>query len=835
VFDKVVVITDRVVLDRQLQDTVYQFEHAHGVVERIDQNSQQLADALTGEQARIIITTLQKFPFVLDKIEGLPARSYAVLVDEAHSSQTGEAAKELKRVLGSAPVDEDVEPGSVDEALAGEVAARGHQPNMSFFAFTATPKGKTLETFGRLDSTTRKHEPFHLYSMRQAIQEGFIEDVLAHYTTYDTYYRLEKAIEDDPRYDTKAARAAVARFVTLHESNLDQKAQIVVEHFRQHAAGQVGGRAKAMVVCSSRAHAVRFGRALRRYVDEHGYEVGVLVAFSGTVDDGGASFTEARMNGFPDTQTAKEFDTDAYRILVVAEKFQTGFDQPLLYAMYVDKALSGLNAVQTLSRLNRIHPDKDGTFVLDFRNDAEAIRAAFEPYYGETVAPPSDPNLLYDTRHDLDEYGVLRSDEIAKVVGLLLAVSGPADHGRIHAALAPAIDRFHALDQDEQDRFRDALTRFVRTYGFLSQIVSFSDTDLERDYLYGRALAAFVKDTGAGSVDLGTDIELTHLRHEKQFEGSVTIDADTGEVTTIFSGAGRQNEPEPESLSTIIERFNEAYGTAWTDADRLFPDAIEEDLVNDERIQLEAAGNDLNAFKVGFDQRYLTAIASRLDRNEKVAGQLLDNDELRNALVAEYLPRIYARARVARQHMCPIGDLLGADREDGHLEYKSTLRWDIKAESKKTGIPEKAVVKTVAGFLNSDFGGTLLIGVADDGSGHGLEDDYKTFSKRGERGDHDLFGQHLQNLLVSRLGDAAASLVSWEFHAVNGGDVCRVSVEPADFPVYEGTGDDDRTFWWRYPAGTKAIGNDEEQRRIIHRRFGVGGGGARSPTVEVEE
>lgn len=822
VFDKVVVITDRVVLDRQLQDTVYQFEHAHGVVERIEQHSQQLADALAGEQARIIITTLQKFPYVLDKIEGLPARSYAVIVDEAHSSQTGEAAKELKRVLG-APVEDDgdVEPGSVEEALAEAVAARGAQSNLSFFAFTATPKGKTLELFGRRNPETNKHEPFHLYSMRQAIEEKFIVDVLANYTTYETYFRLEKAITDDPRYDTRAARAAVAKFVTLHDSNLDQKASVVVEHFRRHAAEKIGGKAKAMVVCSSRQHAVRFCRALRTYVAEHGYDCGVLVAFSGTVDDGGAPFTEAGMNGFPDTQTAERFNTDEFRILVVAEKFQTGFDQPLLYAMYVDKALTGLAAVQTLSRLNRMHPDKDGTFVLDFRNDAEAIREAFEPYYGETVAPPTDPNLLYDTRHAIDEFGILRSDEVTKVVGLILNVSGPADHGRIHAALAPAIDRFNALDEEELDRFRDALTRFVRIYSFLAQIVTFTDVDLERDYVFCRALSAFLPSAMGEAVDLGSDIELTHLRLSKQFEGSVTLDGDTGEVKTVFSGTGPQNEPEPETLSTIIDRFNERYATDWTDADRLFPDAIEEDLVNDERIQLEAAANNLDAFKVGFDNTYLSAIASRLDRNEKVAGQLLDDPELRSALVAEYLPRIYARARVARQRTCPIGELIGSDREDLHLEYKSTLRFDIKGESAKTGIPEKAVVKTVAGFLNSEYGGTLLIGVTDDGTIYGLEADYKSFSKRGERGDHDLFGQHLQNLLTGRLGDAAASLVSWEFHA-NGHDLCRVSVEPADFPVFEGTGEDDRKFWWRYPTGTKAVDKEQELQRIIRRRFGNG-------------
>ena len=827
VFDKVVVITDRVVLDRQLQDTIYQFEHAHGVVERIESNSQQLADALAGEQARIIITTLQKFSFVLDKVKHLPSRSYAVIVDEAHSSQTGEAAKEMKKVLGvKGDEDEDFDPGSIEEALAEAVAARGTQTNLSYFAFTATPKGKTLELFGRLNSASQKHEPFHLYSMRQAIEEGFIEDVLASYTTYETFFHLEKAIVDDPRYETAAARAAIAKFVTLHEANLDQKASIVVEHFRTHIASKVGAKAKAMVVCSSRPHALKFCHALRRYVKEHGYDLGVLVAFSGTVDDAGAPFTEASVNGFPDTQTAEKFDTDDFRIMVVAEKFQTGFDQPLLYSMYVDKTLTGLAAVQTLSRLNRIHPDKDGTFVLDFRNDAEAIRDAFEPYYGETVAPPSDPNLLHDSREALDEFGILLTDETIKVVGLLLNVSGASDHGRIHAALTPAIDRVKALDDEERDRFRDALQRFVRIYSFLAQIVSFSSTELERDYIFCRALLAFVGETGgpAGGMDLGSDIELTHIRHEKQFEGSVSLDVETGEVTTIFSGSGKQHEPEPETLSTIIDRFNDRFGTDWSDADRLFPDAIEEDLVNDERIQLEAAGNTLDAFKVGFDSTYLGAIASRLDRNEKVAAQLLDDPELRAALTAEYLPRIYARARVARQQSCPIGELIGADREDLHLEYKATLRWDIDSQSKKTGIPNKAAMKTIAGFLNGEHGGTLLIGVADDGSIYGLEADYATFSNRGEKGDRDLFGQHLHSLLTNRVGHAATTLVDWDFHTIDGEDICRVSVEPADFPVYEGTDPDDLTFWWRNPIGTSRVKDETERDRIIRRRFGIGGG-----------
>ncbi|HEX6757585.1 MAG TPA: type I restriction endonuclease, partial [Propionibacteriaceae bacterium] len=592
VFDKIIVITDRVVLDRQLQDTIYQFEHAHGLVERIDTDSAQLAAALSREQARVIITTLWKFPFAMKYLATLPNRRYAVIADEAHSSQTGDAAKELRKALGTAgqDSDDDVPADAIEDALLREIVARGQQPNMSFFAFTATPKGKTLEHFGRFDPSTGKHQPFHLYSMRQAIEEGFIHDVLASYTTYQTFFHLEKSITDDPAYETVKARRAIARFLTLHEHNLAQKAEIVVEHFRRHIAAKVAGQAKAMVVCSSREHALRFADALRTYVRDHGYDTGVLVAFSGTLDgDLGDPMTEAKWNGYPDTQTAELFDTDAYSIMVVAEKFQTGFDQPKLYAMYVDKTLTGLAAVQTLSRLNRTHPDKDGTFVLDFVNDADDIRAAFEPYYGTTVAPPSDPNLLYDTRHALDEFGVLSAEDATTFARLFFAER--VDHGRLHAALGPSLDRFASLAEAEQDRFRDALGRFVRVYAFLSQIVTFADPALERDYVYGKSLQVFLKSDAGAAVDISGVIELTHLRHEQEFAGSVSLDSDTGEVVTISSGAGRLAEPEPEPLSVIINRLNERYGTEWRDADRVVFDAALQDVVNDQRVQVQAVNN----------------------------------------------------------------------------------------------------------------------------------------------------------------------------------------------------------------------------------------------------
>jgi type I restriction enzyme R subunit len=830
VFDKVVVITDRVVLDRQLQDTIYQFEHAHGVVERIERDSNQLAAALTGEQARIIITTLQKFPFVLDKVETLPDRSYAVIVDEAHSSQTGEAAKELRRVLGARPTasngDEgDLAADAVDQALAEAVAARGRQDNMSFFAFTATPKGKTLELFGRHNPATERHEPFHLYSMRQAIGEGFIHDVLASYTTYRSFYHLEKALEDDPRYQTAKARQAIARFVTLHEHNLAQKAEIVVEHFRQHVQQKVAGQAKAMVVCSSRPHAVRFWQALRTYVADHGYDLGVLVAFSDAVTvNGDPPVTEAQCNGFPDSQTAERFDGDDYQIMVVAEKFQTGFDQPKLYAMYVDKTLTGLAAVQTLSRLNRTHPDKDGTFVLDFVNDAELIADEFEQYHGKTVAPPSDPNLLYDTRHALDEFGVLDAEEARTFAQLLLA--DRVDHGRLHAAIGPAIDRFRALEDDEQERFRDVLSRFVRIYSFLSQIVTFGDPDLERDYLFGKALQAFVKADPGEAVDLSGAVELTHLRHEKQFEGSVALESDEGEAVTIYSGTGRGTEPEAEPLSVIIERLNAVHGTNWSDADRLVFDAALEDMVTREDVQVTAANNTAENFGVVFPEMFQQALIGRMDRNEKVVFRYLDDADLAADVVKVYATLAQARARVAYQEHCPIGELLSGGGEHAHLEYKSTLRTGADTGG-VIRVLETACIKTVAAFANSRDGGTLLIGVRDDGDVHGLADDYASLRKPG-KDDRDLFGLHLNQILVNAIGETATASVSMQIHTVDGQDLCRVHVPPSSFPV-EATVKVDKAgqlvtktaFYVRIGNGTREISDPDEKQRYLASRWGT--------------
>ena len=554
-------------------------------------------------------------------------------------------------------------------------------------------------------------------------------------------------------------------------------------------------------------------KALGKYINNNGYDIGVLVAFSGEVDD----LTESKANGFPESETATRFDSDEFQMMVVAEKFQTGFDQPKLVAMYVDKTLTGLAAVQTLSRLNRTHPDKDGTFVLDFVNDSENIQDAFAVYHGKTVAPPTDPNLLFDTRDELNGYSILDPGEMQQAAGLML---GDGTHEQIHAAIQPAVERFSSLGVEDQDMFRDALTRFVRVYGFLAQVVKFSNVGLERDYIYCRALAALIRDKNPGnSIDLGSEVELTHLRHDKIFEGSISLPDGEGEVQTIYSGTGPLADPDEEHLSEIIFRINERFGTDWTEEDRLVFEAAAGDLVHNDEIQNQAINNDEPTFRDHvFADQFQKALMSRLDRNDKVVFAYLDNKEMQTAVATVYAAKVQKQAIVANQQTCPIGDLVGSDRESLYLEYKSTLRWDIK-QQQKSKIIENAAIKTIAGFANSRYGGTLLIGVADNGSTYGLEDDYNTFSKRGQIGDRDLWGQHLQNLIRNRLGDYALSLVTWVFHKTNGNDLARINISPSAHPIYD-TKDKTQTFWHRTPVSTLAITDPKEKAHIIATRWG---------------
>ena len=546
VFDSVIVVTDRVVLDQQLQDTIYQFEHKRGVVQRIDDDSRQLAEALESA-VPVIITTLQKFPFVSRQLlkmaeergttgtGTLATRRCAVIVDEAHSSQGGETATDLKEVLGGEALREAARQraaaeGQQDlEALYRSMAKRGRQANLSFFAFTATPKHKTLAVFGR------DGQPVHRYTMRQAIEEGFILDVLKHYTTYRTYFNLLKACADDPNVERKKAARALAQFMRLHPYNIAQKTEVMVEHFQAVTRHKIGGRAKAMVVTGSRLEAVRYKQSFDRYIQRKGYAIKSLVAFSGTVEDdklAGVTYTEPGMNhGISEKELPEKFAMQAYQVLLVAEKYQTGFDQPLLHTMYVDKRLAGVQAVQTLSRLNRVHPRKEDTFVLDFVNDRAEIQEAFKTYYeGAEMGEEVDPARMYAIKGELDASGVYLDAEVERFCAVYFQPKlkqSPSDHQAMNAALDPAVSRFTARrdeDEDEAEDWRGKMQAFLNLYAFLSQVIPYQDSDLERLYVFLRHLATKLPRRRRGpAYRFDDEVRLEYYRLQKISEGSIAL------------------------------------------------------------------------------------------------------------------------------------------------------------------------------------------------------------------------------------------------------------------------------------------------------------------------
>lgn len=655
VFDTVIVITDRLVLDRQLQDSIYQLEHKHGVVEKIDKDSDQLASALAGG-TRIIISTLQKFSFILEKVGQLGDRKYAVIIDEAHSSAAGKHAASLREVLSvgsleeAAKADEEAEAKAYDpdEEILDSITRQGRQDNISYFAFTATPKARTLEMFGT-PGDDGKPRPFHLYSMRQAIEEGFILDVLKHYVTYSVYYKLAKRIKDDPKFEKGKAAKALARFVSLHPHNIAQKTEIMIEHFRQVTRHKVGGRAKAMVVTSSRLHAVRYKLAFDEYIKRKGYlDMKTLVAFTGTVDDEGVSYTETDFNQFKEAEVPAKFATDEYQVLLVAEKYQTGFDQPLLHTMFVDKKLSGVKAVQTLSRLNRIHKGKKDTFILDFVNKAEDIQEAFRPYYEQTVVEEvTDPNTLYDLQHELDKFGVYIDEELSKFTEAYFDQANKKRDGILNYYIDNAVKRFWRLDDEFQDDFNHLGKKFVRLYSFLLQITPFKDVDLHKLYLFLDLLLRKTK-RGAGgqSLNLADEVELQYYTSKKTFEGDLSIkEGDGTEIPGGIPGGSGKKEDEEEELSAIIDRLNQRFGTNFTKADMISTDQLIEDFAEDEELTQKAQNNSIDDFRFAFENAFLNKVVERMEQNEAFFTRILDDEDFKNALADYMLVRTYKRLR----------------------------------------------------------------------------------------------------------------------------------------------------------------------------------------------
>ena len=661
VFDKVVVITDRRVLDAQLRRQIEQFEQVSGVVRSVDKHSSQLSEALLGEQAKIVVTTLQKFPFVLRQLnedgKGLADRRYAVIVDEAHSSQTGESAADLKAVLGSVSAEDlDLEEDDgTPPALLAQLAARGRQPNLSFFAFTATPKGKTLELFGARDAADDSLAAFHTYSMRQAIEEEFIVDVLRNYTTYEQLFKLETEAHETFEVPTGKASTRLAQFARFHPYVKVQKAAVVVEHFKQLVRPLLGGRGKAMVVCASREEAVQWKRALDQEIERHGHDdVRTLVAFSDEVtirnpdaDNVGMTYREPEMNkvgGRPlaETKLPGEFDKPEYGVLVVAEKYQTGFDQPELCGMYVDKKLVGVNAVQTLSRLNRSAPGKEDVYVLDFANTAEEIRAAFEPFYGQTEGAPTDPNVLFDAADEVQGFDVIDDAELQQFAAQWSAVEEVAEDKR-HALLSTSTqgsyDRAVALDSDRRLELRDALDRFVRFYGFLAQVVPYVPAETEVLYQFSKVLLKrLLSRAPDGGVNLSGAVELTHFRLERVGTEHIGLSEDDAKPLSGISGDGTGGGAPGQiplgPLAELVEVFNERYGGELGDADalRVLSDVRDSVREGNGDLPAQAEANSREDFVRHRDALLIGAameVGDDREKQGKLLKALLDDDEFR--------------------------------------------------------------------------------------------------------------------------------------------------------------------------------------------------------------
>jgi len=637
VFDSIIVITDRRVLDRQLQRHVLAFEQVRGTVENIERTARQLKQALE-DGKNIIVSTLQKFPVIAGQISDLPGKRFAVIIDEAHSSQGGESTQSLKKVLAAGALEEaerqDGEAGDdLEDRIVAEVRKRGQLPNVSYFAFTATPKPSTLQLFGaqRADGS---YAPFSLYSMRQAIEEHFILDVLENYTTYRSYWNLLKKVQDDPHYERQKASAVLRSFVELHDHAIEAKLNVILDHFTGRVMGRIGGRAKAMIVTRSRLHAVRFKLALDRRLAERGLVFKALVAFSGEVKDGGMRYTEAGMNHFPETQTAEQFRSDKYRILVCAFKFQTGFNEPLLHSMYVDQRLKGVQAVQTLSRLNRVRSGKDEVMVLDFANDAETIRESFQPYYDRAIlSEGTDPNLLYDLETRVEEAGIYTAAELERFARLYF--DPHRNQARLYAALQPALDRYRDASQEDRAVFRAALVDYVRLYAFLSQILPFADAGLEKLYWFGKYLLRRLPPSKDRlPTEVQQQIELESYRIQRTRGGKISLERGLTKLEPEGAAAtGAVLKDQLEALSQIIQELNERFGTDLSERDKASIEQLEARLRGDSALAASVLVNTRDNARLTFDHVASDRLQDMLDSNFKLYRQVTDNPEFAKMLL----------------------------------------------------------------------------------------------------------------------------------------------------------------------------------------------------------
>lgn len=658
IFDNIVICTDRVVVDRQLQKAVLSLDHKSGFIEVMDDSctSVDLGRALTGN-TKIVVTTIQKFPWVVDTVKGLSRKKFAVIIDEAHSSTAGKNMSALTHVLSVSEADVgDSETVDMEDVIADEIARNGKQKNIAMFAFTATPKPTTLQLFGRLN-TKGYREAFHIYSMKQAIEEGFILDVLQNYITYKTYYQLNKQILDDPVYKTNEAKRQIARFVDLHETNISQRIEVIIEHFRTTVMQELNGSAKAMVITASRESAVKYRQAFEDYITRKGYTgIRALVAFSGMVSIGGTDYTESGMNGFPEKNLPAEFDKDDYQVLLVADKYQTGFDQKKLCAMYVLKKLHGVSAVQTLSRLNRICPPYDKqTFILDFANEYDDIIRAFAKYYTTTLLSNSvTPSAIYDIEAKLDGFYVLAPDDIEKFNTLLYKEITekkpitPKDRKTMEFLLQGAKRKIETGRSEEEKReIILTIKHFVRFYEFLVQVTCFEDKELHKKYNFASYLQSYLKINSHGSgFDLTGKIRATGFAQKKENEHKKPTVNPNPIVKLPVAESFELTPPKQEKLSQIIAEINSKTGKAYdNDVAVKAMLQIRDILMKSTELKASAQNNTEKDFEFAFYDNIDNALIEGLNQNQDFFSLLLQNEELKKEVLGIFAEEIYKSLR----------------------------------------------------------------------------------------------------------------------------------------------------------------------------------------------
>ncbi|MCD8129737.1 MAG: DEAD/DEAH box helicase family protein [Lachnospiraceae bacterium] len=663
IFSSVIVVTDRTVLDAQLQETISGFDHTIGAVETIgeNKNSKDLRDAINNG-VRIIVTTLQKFPVIYTEVDKANGRNYAIIVDEAHSSQTGNSALKLKAALADTEealreyaelegkAEEELDP---DDKLMKEMIVHGKHKNLSFFAFTATPKDKTLELFGTEYEDGSFH-PFHIYSMRQAIEEGFILDVLQNYMTYDTCFKIAKTIPENP--DVPASRAAklIRRYQELHPYNISQKSQIIVETFLETTRQKIGGRGKMMIITSSRLAAVRYFHEVKRYIREKNYSnVEVLVAFSGAIQDGDEEYTEPKLNTRADGSHIKEDQTkaefhDNFNVLIVAEKYQTGFDEPLLHTMIVDKKLKGIKAVQTLSRLNRTCPGKTDTYILDFVNKKEDILEAFQPFYQETYLQQEvNVDLIYQTQKTLRGFAIYGEDDIAAFSKVYFAKGSQGNNmGKMTSALLPVATRYNQKNEEEKYQFRRQLRSLIKWYSYISQIVRMFDKDLHREFVFCSYLLKLLPPSDVEPIDLEGKLKLEFYKLQKTFDGAIPLQADIKGVYEPAKLKGAMGLEKDEPLDEIIQKINERYKGNFTERDRVLLAELKARLMKDQKLVTIARTSDPQIFTESiFPKAFNDAAMESYTESQDAYTSLFEDRGKYNAFMTALAEVVYREMR----------------------------------------------------------------------------------------------------------------------------------------------------------------------------------------------